>query len=74
MAARPSWKGFLRLSLVTVPVQAYTAMMPEQGEVHLHQLHKPCHSRIRYQKTCPIQGERGQGHPWLRPLRGESTP
>jgi len=55
--ARPSWRGFLRLSLVNVPVQAFTALVTGQGEVHLHQLHRPCHSRIRYQKTCPIHGE-----------------
>ncbi|MBC7817428.1 MAG: hypothetical protein IAG10_11105, partial [Planctomycetaceae bacterium] len=27
------------------------------GEIALHQLHAKCHSRIRYQKTCPIHGE-----------------
>ena len=57
MAARPSWKGYLRLSLVSVPVQAFTSMAPEQGEMHFHQLHKTCHSRIRYQKVCPVHGE-----------------
>ncbi len=55
--ARPVWKGVLRLSLVTVPVRAYTALVTGQGEIHLNQLHKECHSRIRYQKTCPIHGE-----------------
>jgi DNA end-binding protein Ku len=57
MAARPSWKGHLRLSLVAVPVEAYTAAAPGKGEVHLNQLHEPCHSRIRYVKTCPVHGE-----------------
>jgi DNA end-binding protein Ku len=32
-------------------------MAPEQGEMHFHQLHEECHSRIRYQKVCPIHGE-----------------
>src|SRR5439155_27148984 len=50
---RPVWTGFLRLSLVSVPVKAFTANAPGHGEVHLHQIHKTCHSRIKYQKTCP---------------------
>src|SRR5487761_1378161 len=57
MAARPSWKGHLRLSLVSVPVEAFTAATPGKGEVHLNQLHDPCHSRIRYRKICPVHGE-----------------
>lgn len=47
----------MRLSLVSVPVQAYTSMAPEEGEIHFNQLHEECHSRIRYQKVCPIHGE-----------------
>jgi DNA end-binding protein Ku len=38
-------------------VQAFTAAEQAQGEIHLHQLHDKCHSRIRYKKTCPIHGE-----------------
>lgn len=57
MAARPTWKGHLRLSLVSVPVAAYTAAISGKGEIHLNQLHEPCHSRIRYRKFCPIHGE-----------------
>ena len=55
--ARPVWKGFLRISLVTVPVQAYTALEPGDGEIHLHQLHRDCHNRVRYKKVCPVHGE-----------------
>jgi DNA end-binding protein Ku len=51
------WKGSLRFSLVTVSVQAFTAAQPDEGEIHLNQLHDKCHSRIRYKKTCPIHGE-----------------
>lgn len=54
---RPSWKGYLRLSLVSVPVQAYTASVTGGGDIHLNQLHDECHSRIRYKKVCPIHGE-----------------
>jgi DNA end-binding protein Ku len=57
MALRSMWKGSIRFSLVTIPVQAYTALEPDEGEIHLNQLHDKCHSRIRYQKTCPIHGE-----------------
>lgn len=47
----------MRLSLVAVPVEAYTAAAAGKGEVHLNQLHETCHSRIRYVKTCPVHGE-----------------
>src|SRR6516165_9610326 len=57
MAARSSWKGFLKLSLVSIPVKAYTATTSSGGEIHLNQLHAECHSRIQYKKTCPIHGE-----------------
>ncbi len=57
MAPRSSWKGFLRLSLVSVPVKAFTANSSDRSEIALNQLHKECHSRIRYQKVCPIHGE-----------------
>ena len=54
---RSSWKGYLRLSLVSVPVQALNATLPGGGEIHLNQLHAECNNRIRYQKVCPIHGE-----------------
>jgi DNA end-binding protein Ku len=57
MAARSSWKGFLKLSLVSVPVKAYTAAASGGGEIHLNQLHAECNSRIQYKKVCPIHGE-----------------
>jgi DNA end-binding protein Ku len=54
--SRTSWKGFLKLSLISVPVKAFTAN-ETSGEVHLNQLHKDCNSRVRYQKVCPEHGE-----------------
>lgn len=54
---RSTWKGFLRLSLVSVPVRAYTVSAAGGGVISLNQLHASCHSRIRYRKTCPIHGE-----------------
>lgn len=57
MPPRSTWKGFLRLSLVSIPVKAYTASSSGGSEISLNQLHDKCHSRIRYQKVCPIHGE-----------------
>ena len=57
MPPRSSWKGYLRLSLVSVPVQAFSANVSGGGEIHFHQLHAKCHSRIRYKKVCPVHGE-----------------
>ena len=53
------WKGHLKLSLVSVPVRAYTAAAAasDGGDIHLNQLHDKCHSRIQYVKTCPIHGK-----------------
>jgi non-homologous end joining protein Ku len=41
--AHPIWSGFLKLSLVSVPVKAYTAT-DSSGEVHLNQLRRDCNS------------------------------
>jgi DNA end-binding protein Ku len=45
------------MSLVSIPVQAYIGAAAENPPVRFNQLHKECHSRIRYVKTCPIHGE-----------------
>ena len=57
MASRSVWKGFIRFSLVTVPVKAYTATASGGGGISLNQLHKDCNSRIQYKKVCPTHGE-----------------
>lgn len=54
--ARSSWKGHIRLSLVSIPVKAFTASAAGK-EIRLNQLHEACKSRIRYQKVCPQHGE-----------------
>jgi DNA end-binding protein Ku len=56
MAPRTSWKGFLKLSLVSVPVKAYTANNTDE-EIRLNQLHAACHGRVRYKKVCEAHGE-----------------
>jgi len=56
MAAHASWKGFLKLSLVSVPVKAYTAAA-SGNEISLHQLHAKTLTRIQYKKFAPEVGE-----------------
>jgi DNA end-binding protein Ku len=59
MAARPSWDGFLKFNLISVPVKAYSATASGGGKIGFHLIHKGCNSRIRYKKVCPIHGEVG---------------
>lgn len=56
MAPRASWKGFLNLSLVSVPVKAYSANN-SAGTIRLNQLHQDCHSRVKYKTSCPKCGD-----------------
>lgn len=55
MAARPTWQGHLRLSLVSCPVALYTATS-RAGEVHFNMLHRKTHNRIRMVPTDPELG------------------
>ncbi|MBI1685375.1 non-homologous end joining protein Ku [Caulobacter hibisci] len=55
MAARPTWQGHLRLSLVTCPVALYTATNPG-GEVRFNLLHPETHNRIKMVATDPDLG------------------
>ncbi len=57
MSARPSWDGFLKFNLISVPVKAYTATVSGGGKIGFHLIHRGCNSRIRYKKVCPIHGE-----------------
>jgi DNA end-binding protein Ku len=57
MAARPVWKGYIRFSLVSIPVKAYTGAASSGGKITLNQIHKDCGSRVKYQKVCPTHGE-----------------
>ena len=50
MAARALWKGQLRLSLVSIPVELYAARNAG-ARVSFRQIHKPSGKRIRYEKT-----------------------
>ncbi len=50
MAQRAYWKGHLRLSLVNIGIELYTATA-SASRVSLHQIHKPSGKRIRYEKV-----------------------
>lgn len=49
---RPLWTGQLRLALVSVPVQIYSATK-SGARLSFHQVHKPSGKRIRYEKVVP---------------------
>lgn len=57
MASRTSWEGYLKVSLLSIPVKAHNATVPGRGRIGFHQLHAKCNSRIKYKKVCPIHGE-----------------
>jgi len=48
---RPTWKGFLKLSLVNIPVRMYPAARSQS--LSFNQIHKECNSRVKYDKRCP---------------------
>ena len=56
MAPRAYWKGHLRLSLVSIPVEMYNAV-ETKNEISFRQIHKPSGRRINYTKTVQGIGE-----------------
>jgi DNA end-binding protein Ku len=52
-APRAYWKGFLRLSLVSIGVQIYNAV-ESKSEISFRQIHKPSGRRVNYEKV--VQG------------------
>ena len=56
MAARAHWKGFLRLSLVSISVEIYNAV-ESKSEISFRQIHKPSGRRVNYTKTVQGIGE-----------------
>ena len=51
MAARATWKGSIRLSLITIPVRVFPAT--KSSDVSFRQLHRKCHTPIQMRKWCP---------------------
>lgn len=55
MATRPTWQGYLRLSLVSCPVALYTATQ-RTSDVSFNMLHKQTNNRIKMIPTDPETG------------------
>ncbi|MBC9033366.1 Ku protein [Sphingomonas sp. JC676] len=56
MAARAYWQGQIRLALVSIPVEIYTATK-SGAQISFHQIHEPSGKRIKYEKVAPGIGE-----------------
>lgn len=56
MAPRPSWKGYLRLSLVSCPVALYTATSASE-KVSLHLLNGETRHRLKQQYVDSVTGD-----------------
>jgi len=52
MAARPTWKGFLKISLVNIPVRVFPAT-DSAASISFNQLHGGCQTRIQQKRWCP---------------------
>src|SRR5580765_2416466 len=52
MAARPTWKGYLKISLVNIPVKVFPAT-DASATISFNQLHVECQSRIQQKRWCP---------------------
>src|SRR5262249_48868811 len=51
MAARPTREGFLKISLVNIPVKVFPAT-ESSGTISFNQLHGECQTRIRQKRWC----------------------
>src|SRR3954466_573843 len=55
MAARPIWRGQIRLALVSIPIELYSATK-SGAAIQFHQVHEPTGKRIKYEKVVPGVG------------------
>ena len=55
MAARPIWRGQIRLALVSIPVELFPATK-SGASIQFHQVHEPTGKRIKYEKVVPGVG------------------
>jgi len=51
-AARPIWRGQIRLALVSIPVELFPATR-SGAQIQFHQIHEPSGKRIKYEKVVP---------------------
>src|ERR1700681_3587431 len=52
MAARATWKGYLKISLVNIPIKVFPAT-ESSGTISFNQLHGECQTRIQQKRWCP---------------------
>lgn len=52
MAARPVWRGQIKMALVSIPVEIFPATK-SGAQIQFHQVHEPSGKRIRYEKVVP---------------------
>jgi DNA end-binding protein Ku len=52
MAARATWKGYLKISLVNIPIKVFPAT-ESGGTISFNQLHGECQTRIQQKRWCP---------------------
>ncbi|MGE0450736.1 MAG: Ku protein [Vicinamibacterales bacterium] len=52
MPARPTWKGYLKISLVNIPVKVFPAT-DAGATISFNQLHAECQTRIQQKRWCP---------------------
>src|SRR3954451_22835048 len=52
MAARPIWRGQIRLALVSIPIELFPATR-SGASIQFHQVHEPSGKRIKYEKVVP---------------------
>ena len=52
MPVRPTWKGFLKVSLVNIPVKVFPAT-ESAASISFNQLHGECRTRIQQKRWCP---------------------
>ena len=52
MSARATWKGYLKISLVSIPVRVFPAT-DAAATISFNQLHKECRTRIQQKRWCP---------------------
>src|SRR5712672_1986535 len=56
MAARAYWKGYLKLSLVSCPIQLFPALSARE-KISFHQINRKTGNRIKYCKLDAVTGE-----------------
>ncbi len=52
MPARPTWKGYLKISLVNIPIKVFPAT-DAGATLSFNQLHGECRTRIQQKRWCP---------------------